>query len=63
MTEPNERATFRRKCRHFSYGQCGARSGWLGNGIHINMACTGDCERMRNYDAQNGINEHYEVTE
>lgn len=53
--EPQDRQAYRRKCKHYSYNQCIARSGWDANGFHYNMACTGHCQRMERYDREQGL--------
>lgn len=55
MKEPVERTILRMHCKHYSYDQCIAQSGF-GYGFHYNAACRGNCERIRNYDKEHNIN-------
>lgn len=57
IQEPHARFAHRMVCKHHSEftNQCYKHSGMIGRSVHITMACTGNCPRMKNWDAKNGF--------
>ena len=51
MIEPVQRKELRITCGHYSYGYCMAQS-IRSNGFCQNVFCRGNCQRIRNYDAE-----------
>lgn len=59
--EPGERRQHRCACKHYSYGYCCARSGWMGAGIHITAGCDGNCQRMSAFDRKHGLTGPFKI--